>query len=142
MNTVTVGGFAHMLNEQRQPVREPIALHYDKRDPFAVELTFTGADHRQPNGEALTWVFARELLREGLDVHAGIGDVRLWPVGTQCLQVHITLTSPEGTGIGWLPATLVRLFLARADKLVPRGSETFDVDGVIDGCLSGRRRGL
>lgn len=136
MSTETVGGFAHMLDERGRPVREPIALHYNSSDPLAIELTFSSRIN-PAKGEALTWVFARDLARAGLERHSGIGDVRVWP-SNDGLRLHIVLDSPEGYGHGWLPATLVRLFLARADKLVPPSTEVCDVDGAIAGCLAGR----
>ena len=60
-------------SESSLPV--PAGLRYDTADPYAVHATFhTGAE------ETVEWVFARDLLAEGLHRPTGTGDVRVWPV--------------------------------------------------------------
>ena len=52
----------------------PAGLRYETTDPYAVHATFhTGG------GETVDWVFARDLLSEGLLRPSGAGDVRVWP---------------------------------------------------------------
>lgn len=54
-------------------------LRFDPTDPYAVHVLFHA---ESAGGEAVGWVFARELLVTGLDEPAGIGDVRVWPWAT------------------------------------------------------------
>ena len=62
-------------SESSLPV--PAGLRYDTADPYAVHATFhTGAE------ETVEWVFARDLLAEGLHRPTGTGDVRVWPSRT------------------------------------------------------------
>ena len=62
-------------SESSLPV--PAGLRYDTADPYAVHATFhTGAE------ETVEWVFARDLLAEGLHRPTGTGDVFLTVVTT------------------------------------------------------------
>ena len=71
------------------PVRAE--LRYYRSDPLAVEMRLT------VGGEpAVSWVFGRDLLIEGLRRPCGIGDVRIYPVHE---SVIITLRSTAGTAV-------------------------------------------
>lgn len=138
VTTETVYGHA-VFDEAGGKTRVPIALHFDTADACAVKVTFTN----QIDGDttAVVWVFARSLLRNALNGHhAGSGDIRLW-LNENGTAVRMAISSPEGNGLCTLPAALVRLFVKRIYRMVPPGAETFDVEAVIAGCLSGRRRG-
>lgn len=76
-------------SESSLPV--PAGLRYDTADPYAVHATFhTGAE------ETVEWVFARDLLAEGLHRPTGTGDVRVWPSRSHGQGVVcIALSSPE-----------------------------------------------
>ncbi|WP_190094682.1 SsgA family sporulation/cell division regulator [Streptomyces melanogenes] len=97
----------------------PVGLRYDTADPYAVHATFhTGAE------ETVEWVFARDLLAEGLHRPTGTGDVRVWPSrshgpGVVC----IALGSPEGEALLEAPARVLESFLKRTDTAVPPGTE-------------------
>ena len=52
-----------------------VDLTYTSRDPYAVQASF-----RTGNGTAVDWVFARDLLRDGLVGPSGTGDVRVCSV--------------------------------------------------------------
>ena len=52
-----------------------VDLTYGSRDPFAVQASF-----RTGNGTAVDWVFARDLLHDGLIAPSGTGDVRVRPM--------------------------------------------------------------
>ncbi len=52
-----------------------VDLTYNSRDPYAVQASF-----RTGNGTAVDWVFARDLLHDGLIASAGTGDVRVQPM--------------------------------------------------------------
>lgn len=107
---------------------------YDRRDPYAVTITFC-----TPDG-ALPWFFARELLVVGVGTPAGEGDVAVWPsVSPQGRAVlMIELSSPDGRLLTQAPAGHVHRFLTRTLALVPSGTESdhLDLDGLVDQLLT------
>lgn len=107
---------------ERLPVH--MLLRYRLADPYAV-----CAEFRRSTGDEVRWVFARELLTEGLRGPAGDGDVRIWPyrVGGEG-GVRIALSSPDGRVlVGALARDLVE-FLRASNALCPPGSEGDHVD--------------
>lgn len=71
------------------PVRAE--LRYYRSDPLAVEMRLS------VDGEpAVSWVFGRDLLIEGLRRPCGVGDVQLYPVHE---SVIITLRSTAGKAV-------------------------------------------
>ncbi|WP_306971829.1 SsgA family sporulation/cell division regulator [Streptomyces canus] len=104
-------------SESSLPV--PAGLRYDTADPYAVHATFhTGAE------ETVEWVFARDLLAEGLHRPTGTGDVRVWPSRSHGQGiVCIALGSPEGEALLEAPARALESFLKRTDAAVPPGTE-------------------
>ncbi|MFD5462053.1 SsgA family sporulation/cell division regulator [Kitasatospora sp. NPDC127059] len=95
-----------------------VDLAYEPGDPYAVRCTF-----HLPGDAPVTWVFARELLLDGLSGPAGEGDVRIHPVGGELSEVSIELHSPNGEALLRAPAPPLIAFLARTDRLVPMGQE-------------------
>src|SRR5947207_11750855 len=66
------------------------SLYYRGDDPYAIRMAFhVGME------DPVEWIFSRDLLAEGLDHHAGEGDVRIWP---SCRRdvLNISLSSPHG----------------------------------------------
>src|SRR6201999_4048026 len=54
------------------------SLSYSSEDPYAIRVAFhVGLD------EPVEWIFARELLSNGLKGRDGLGDVRVWPAPGQ-----------------------------------------------------------
>lgn len=102
----------------------PATLHYDRRDPFAVRMTFPAPATLE--GVEVCWTFARELLAAGLEGPEGQGDVRVRPYGYDrtVLEFH----APEGTAVVHVHSTEVRRFLQRTTELVPVGLEHLHVD--------------
>jgi hypothetical protein len=104
-------------------------LSYDSRDPFAVSAEFKTSD------TLVRWVFARELLSEGLYDPTGDGDVHVWP----CLDARghavtiIELSSPDGEALLQAKSDEVNSFLRSTESLVPFGAEgdLVDVDDAI-----------
>ncbi|MEJ7707047.1 MAG: SsgA family sporulation/cell division regulator [Nocardioidaceae bacterium] len=94
-------------------------LFYDKCDPYAVAACFGTADL------PVRWVFARDLLAEGLYEPTGDGDVHVWP----CLDargravVIIELSSPDGEALLQASSAEVCEFLLHAEAVVPKGTE-------------------
>ncbi|MEU8652658.1 SsgA family sporulation/cell division regulator [Streptomyces sp. NPDC048737] len=104
----------------------PATLHYDRRDPFAVRMTFPAPATLE--GVDVCWTFARDLLTAGLHDAEGDGDVRVRPYGYDrtVLEFH----APEGTAIVHVHSAEIRRFLEATGELVPAGLEhlQFDLD--------------
>lgn len=108
-------------------------LYYDAQDPYAVAARFrTGLTE-------VRWIFARDLLAQGLYEPTGDGDVHIWP----CLDARgravtiIELSSPDGDALMQASSAEVCEFLTRAETLVPAGTEAshVDIDGELDAML-------
>jgi hypothetical protein len=116
------------LADDTTPVRS--RWTYDAAEPFTIAVSFQSEDDVW-----VEWVFARDLLVNGMTGSAGIGDVRLRPKrtnGRTALQLEIE--SPEGHALLELDRESVQRFLEATINLVPLGDESdyFDVDGLID----------
>ena len=96
-----------------EPVRAELRHH--RRDPLAVEMRLS--IDREP---AVGWVFARDLLIQGLHRPSGIGDVRLYPVNE---SVIIELRSAAGKAVllSYLPD--IEGFVRHIVSAVPVGAE-------------------
>ncbi|MFE0513744.1 SsgA family sporulation/cell division regulator [Streptomyces sp. NPDC058964] len=109
-------------------VTVPVALafHYVTDEPYGVHMVLdTGIT------PPVKWVFARDLLAEGLMRPAGLGDVQTWPVPVQPHRleagkgaVHIRISSPEVSTVVSAPATALQAFLGRTFEKVAPGSES------------------
>lgn len=99
-------------------------LAYHPADPYAVTAAFHAGD-----GDVV-WVFARDLLRDGLADRVGHGDVRVEPAGTRVL---LTLSSPDGYARLALPTAGLTNFVRRMYDAVPGGSEIrhLDLDAAV-----------
>ncbi|UZJ26084.1 SsgA family sporulation/cell division regulator [Rhodococcus antarcticus] len=108
----------------------PAQLRFSVVDPFAVHLRLTTGPARD-----VRWVFARELLTEGLLAPTGDGDVRVWPCadGTRDV-VLLELSSPSGHACFEASATEVAAFLDRSFAVVAPGRESEQVD--LDAALA------
>lgn len=103
-----------------------VQMTYDPADPLAVTLHLVGV------GREEWWVFARDLLADGLRslVPVGHGDVH---VQATSVLTEISRRDPAGA---WetlrLPWWNSREFIRLSQVEVPRGSETCDVDAWVD----------
>ncbi|GGS69377.1 SsgA family sporulation/cell division regulator [Streptomyces griseoviridis] len=98
----------------------PARLRYDREDPYAVRLSL-GTHESRP----VDWVFARDLLAEGLRRPAGVGDVLVFP-RHRCLPdtLRIVLRRPgAGAALVELSASETGRFLRDTYALVPPGAE-------------------
>jgi hypothetical protein len=102
----------------------PAKLHYDRRDPFAIRMTFPAPATLE--GVEVCWTFARELLAAGLHSAEGTGDVRVRPYGYDrtVLEFH----APEGTAVVHVHSEEIRRFLQATSDLVPVGFEHLHLD--------------
>lgn len=98
---------------------------YEVADPWAVRVTFqTG----EPDG-VVEWMFARQLLTDGVAGAVGEGDVRVWPsVSGAERVVSIAMTSPSGSALFEIDRDPLFEFLQATYVAVPTGGE----DRVVD----------
>jgi hypothetical protein len=118
--------------EQRLVAELMASLYYTAADPFAVRLAF------HPGLDApVEWVIARELLINGLDGSAGVGDVRVWPAEDGDPVMYIALTSPSGSALFEAPRDKVADFLRSTARIVPPGQESafVNIDAELDDLL-------
>lgn len=109
-----------------------VVLHYSAGDPYAVH-----ADFRTSAEESVEWVFARELLAEGVRRPTGEGDVRVWPsTEDEPPVVYLALTSPDGQALLHAPVEALTGFLHRTYELVPPGLESVDIDATVQALLA------
>ncbi len=105
----------------------PITLVYGESDPFAAWFILG------PEADRNAWAVSRNLLVEGLDSAAGVGDVRVWPLRPACERLVVAFSSPEGHLMFDLSRRVVARFLRGTFIAVPRGREDMgsDVDEAI-----------
>jgi len=119
--------------ERSVPV--PALLSYRASDPYAVHITFhLGQD------TPVTWVFARDLLIEGVFRACGHGDVRVWPTRIEGRSVMcLALSSPAGDALIEAPTGAFAAWLERCLRLVPAGreEEALGLDGALAALLAG-----
>ncbi len=135
MNSVTVSaelGLSLVVPEHGA-VPLVASLDYCADDPYAIKMAFhVGAD------EPVEWIFARELLAEGLKAAVGEGDVRVWPDESGDADIlNITLSSPFGEAHFEAPRSATAEFLRSTYGIIPAGSESghIDVDGELEELL-------
>ncbi len=106
------------------PVRA--GLRYSADDPWAVRVTF------QTGGEGdgtVEWMFARQLLTDGVGRTVGEGDVRVWPSGGADERVvNLAMASPSGSALFEIDRDDVMEFLQQTYLAVPTGCEEEVVD--------------
>ncbi|MFE0463895.1 SsgA family sporulation/cell division regulator [Kitasatospora sp. NPDC058965] len=131
----------------------PVECSYRAADPYAVRLDFGaqcgakggtegGADGGTEGSAQCgaagghAWVFARELLAEGLRGPAGRGDVHVTP--DQQGGILIALAGRPGVALLAAPAAELARFLAATEEAVPLGAEAglIDWDRHLDDLLS------
>jgi hypothetical protein len=111
----------------------PATLCYDITDPYAVRAEFiTGMT------EGVSWIFARDLLMEGVQQPTGEGDVRVWPATSpDGPVVLISLDSPDGQALLSAPLHDVVDFVEHTRSVVPQGQESkhLDLDAALNAIL-------
>jgi hypothetical protein len=102
------------------------SLYYSKEDPYAIRIAFhVGLD------EPVEWIFARDLLSNGIEGREGLGDVVVWPSAESVdgdsapgSVLNIELSSPFGQAHFEAPIKEISDFLKRTYAIVPGGDET------------------
>jgi hypothetical protein len=108
--------------------RLPTTLSFTTEDPHAVTAQF------RSNDPAVTWVFARELLRDGMRDCVGLGDIMIRPGHpSRGAKTVITLRSPEGEATIEAPRDRIAEFVDAIYRLVPDEVESvfMDIDAAI-----------
>lgn len=129
MNTIIIdtAGWVR-ADAEAEPVE--VQMTYDVADPLAVHLQLVGAQRDE------TWVFARDLLADGLRslVPVGEGDVH---VQATSVLTEVTRRDEDGQ---WhtlrLPWWNTREFIRLSQVDVPRGQESSDVDAWVEELLA------
>ena len=101
-------------------------LRYESDDPWAVRVAFhTGGD-----GDGIVeWMFARQLLTDGIATACGEGDVRVWPsVHGDERVVNLAMASPSGSALFEIDRDALVEFLQQTYLAVPTGHECDVVD--------------
>ena len=101
-------------------------LRYDSNDPWAVRVAF------QTGGEedgVVEWMFARQLLTDGVGHAVGEGDVRVWPgLHGDDRVINLAMASPSGAALFEIDRDHLVEFLQQTYLAVPTGSESEVVD--------------
>ncbi|MFJ2766826.1 SsgA family sporulation/cell division regulator [Streptomyces sp. NPDC087300] len=106
----------------RQTVRAEFA--FDPGTPLVVDVAL---DVR--GGPRVLWRIARDLLRQGLYVRSGHGDVQMWPTAaTGRATAWLQLASGDMAALFALPAPPLAEWLAHTYTLVPAGQELSAID--------------
>ncbi len=106
----------------------PVAarLGYDIADPWAVRVAF----HTGGAGDGIVeWMFARQLLTDGIAGPVGDGDIRVWPALRGADRViNLAMASPSGAALFELDRDALVRFLQQTYQAVPTGQEADVVD--------------
>lgn len=103
-------------------------LRYVAVDPWAVSVAFRVGTARDDDG-VVEWVFARQLLTEGIAGTVGEGDVRVWPSSTHGDHVvNLAMASPSGSALFEIDRDALVEFLQQTYLAVPTGAEGTVVD--------------
>lgn len=121
------------------PLPVVAGLRYDACDPWAVRVAFrTGG----VGDGVVEWMFARQLLTDGMAGPVGEGDVRVWPSGAGRERVvELAMASPSGSALFEIDRDGLLEFLQATYLAVPTGveDEAVDLDAEIAVLLPGRR---
>ncbi len=101
-------------------------LRYEAADPWAVRVSF----HTGGEGDGIVeWMFARQLLTDGIAGACGEGDVRVWPALHDGERVvNLAMASPSGSALFEIDRDSLVEFLQQTYLAVPTGSESDVVD--------------
>ncbi|MBW5425471.1 SsgA family sporulation/cell division regulator [Streptomyces sp. BG9H] len=104
MSAVEQYARAHLVTDSSEGHRAvPVVLHYDgEADPHTVRIGLPG--HHE-------WVFARQLLEQGLRAPVTAGDVHVWPCGR--VQTVVEFHARDGVTVVQFDASALIRFLRR-----------------------------
>ncbi|WP_036508736.1 SsgA family sporulation/cell division regulator [Nocardioides sp. URHA0020] len=127
-STLTQPVALQCLDSHGRSVDLAAVLGYDPADPWAVEVSFG-----QASG-TVRWLIGRDLLLHGMTDPVGEGDVQLSPSIDEYgrAAVVLELRSPNGRLVTQLPTRELGAFLGRTLAVVPEGTESIDLDLMIE----------
>lgn len=111
----------------------PVRLYYRDTDPYAVQFSFDVTPD-----QVVRWTFARDLLAQGITTPAGLGDVKITPVGPlQDRSLSIELESPDGYARLEGAAAPIQEWLDKTYAAVAAGQESkaVDIDSFLEELL-------
>ncbi|MCW2776514.1 MAG: sporulation and cell division protein SsgA [Frankiales bacterium] len=106
-------------------------LRYESNDPWAVRVAFqTGGRTEDGTSDGtVEWMFARQLLTDGVAKTVGEGDVRVWPSSSGGVRVvNLAMASPSGSALFEIDRDALVEFLQQTYLAVPTGAEEEVVD--------------
>ncbi|GAA3130476.1 SsgA family sporulation/cell division regulator [Streptomyces rectiviolaceus] len=115
---------ARLITPEGRERALPVTLRYAAADPLAVQITFPS--EASLDGAEVTWIFARQLLEEGLRAPAGGGDVHIWPCGRA--RTVLELHAPQGLALVQFDRVVLQRFLLRTYAVVGVGREGTGLD--------------
>ncbi len=118
-----------MVVDYDRTIEVPCEFEYRSDEPYAVRATFhTGSAD-------IEWMFARDLILEGLQRPSGEGDVVIWPEQHQgdAPLVLLALNSPSGQAVLECDRPHIEHFVKRTFDIVAVGDEASTVG--IDRCI-------
>ncbi len=98
-------------------------LKYSRADPYA-----THADLQIADSENVVWIFARDLLADGVTHPVGPGDVAVMPSDEDDHAILLSLLSPAGQALLKLPLGGTVEYLKHSFRIVPEGMESAFID--------------
>ncbi|MGI8592491.1 MAG: SsgA family sporulation/cell division regulator [Nakamurella sp.] len=107
---------AMTLMSDPMPPTVQASFHYAAQEPFAVRLALSLDD-----APAVQWVFARDLIVQGVRVPSGHGDIQFYPTSE---GVVIELHSPDGDAHLLADEAMLTEFADAMEALVPSGRES------------------
>ena len=104
-------------------------LRYGADDPWAVRVAFQVGQGQSDGEGVIEWMFARQLLTEGISATVGEGDVRVWPaVNGRERVINLAMASPSGSALFEIDRDALVEFLQQTYVAVPTGTEDEMVD--------------
>ncbi|MCR3746347.1 SsgA family sporulation/cell division regulator [Lentzea californiensis] len=119
---VTTRTTFQLLAPGAPPAPVEAELVYDPEDPYAVAVVFFTGSGR------VEWMFARDLLADGLLTPSGEGDILVRPASDDPERVLVELNAPTGFAILSAVAEDVAEFLDSSYDVVQPGEEDLWID--------------
>lgn len=117
-----------MVVEHDRTIEVPCEFEYRSEEPFAVRATF------RVGLSDIEWMFARDLILEGLQRPSGEGDVVIWPEHQGDVPlVLLALNSPSGQAVLECDRAHIEHFMKRTFDIVAVGDEGSMVG--VDRCI-------
>ncbi|MFD1152323.1 SsgA family sporulation/cell division regulator [Saccharothrix hoggarensis] len=120
--SITIATTFHLLVPGVAPAPVGAELHYEPEDPYAVAVLFHTGQGK------VEWIFARDLLADGLLTASGEGDILVRPAADDPERVLVELNAPTGFAILSADAEDIAEFLDLTYDVVQPGEEDLWID--------------